>query len=582
MRLLKSLLPLLLTAATLPAATLTVASLAELQTAIDNANPGDEIVVKNQAYTAFSAINIARQGTAAQPILVRAETVGGVEIRGPNGFNITSPAAFIVIQGFMFTHSRNISLPVGTHHCRFTGNVFELQSESGAWISISGDDHQFDHNIVRNKNTPGQMLTVRGPGSSGMAQRTWIRRNLFQNFTNDQGGNGFETLQVGLSGRSLTDAYTLVEENLFIRTDGENEMISNKSSSNTYRFNTVRDTVGELTLRHGDDCTVYGNYFINSHGVRFFGKNHRIFSNHFHLCNPALQIGNGNSLIPPGELTGFDRPDNVEFTFNTLVENVINAVMGARTGGLGAVGLVFANNIIQGGGRAVDLRGPVTDARWEGNIVWNTTGAGAIPQGGYRAVDPLLIADSNGAFHLQPSSPAIDAAVGEYAYATADMDGQPRDSPRDVGADEFSSAPVTNRILTIADVGPHASDLSPNFSIAASPGSRYVLAGQQARYTVSVVSSPGFSGAVNLRITGLPDGATATFEPASVTISGTSTLTITTPPWMATAGDLTISATTEGGAVYTTPILLVVSGAASAANVPWPTMLRHTRSSSWN
>jgi Tol biopolymer transport system component len=41
------------------------------------------------------------------------------------------------------------------------------------------------------------------------------------------------------------------------------------------------------------------------------------------------------------------------------------------------------------------------------------------------------------------------------------MDGQPRTSPKDAGADEVSSAPVIARILTPAMVGPFASDLTP-------------------------------------------------------------------------------------------------------------------------
>src|SRR5262245_52252484 len=189
------------------------------------------------------------------------------------------------------------------------------------------------------------MQSIQGPGSSGMAQRTCIHHNFFQNFTSI-GGNGGETMRVGLSGRSLTDAHTLVEYNLFSRCDGENELISNKSGANIYRFNTLRDTVGELTLRHGNGCEVYGNFFINSHGLRFFGNDHKIFSNYFENCDPAIQIGNGDTEIPPGALTGHDRPDRVEVTFNTLINNPRSAVMPGRTDGLGAIDLVFANNII--------------------------------------------------------------------------------------------------------------------------------------------------------------------------------------------------------------------------------------------
>ena len=44
------------------------------------------------------------------------------------------------------------------------------------------------------------------------------------------------------------------------------------------------------------------------------------------------------------------------------------------------------------------------------------------------------------------------------------MDGQLRDASFDIGADEFSAAPITARILSVADVGPTAglSNRPPN------------------------------------------------------------------------------------------------------------------------
>jgi poly(beta-D-mannuronate) lyase len=49
-------------------------------------------------------------------------------------------------------------------------------------------------------------------------------------------------VRVGLVGRSLSDAHSLFEHNLFSDCNGENEIISNKSGANTYRFNTIRDS----------------------------------------------------------------------------------------------------------------------------------------------------------------------------------------------------------------------------------------------------------------------------------------------------------------------------------------------------
>lgn len=453
--------------------TFRVSSIPELQSRIDAAIPGDRIIVAKGIYQAAGTIKVSQKGTAARPIVISAETIGGVEISGAGGFVIESTAAYVVIKGFKFTHAiGTVQVRAGAHHCRLTRNVYELKGE-GRYLIVSGDDCEIDHNTFQNKSTAGPMFSIFGPGDSGMAQRTWVHHNLFQNFTNI-GRNGGETLQIGLSGRSLTDAHSLVEENLFVKCDGENETISNKSGANIYRYNTFRDSVGELTLRHGNNCEVYGNFFFNTHGLRFFGDDHKIYSNYFEACNPAIQIGNGDTVIPPGQLTGHDRPDRVRVSFNTLVNNKQNVVMPGRTNGLGAIDLVFANNIIQGeSGKILNLGGggPLANPRFEGNIVWGAASDGDLPQGGFRRINPQLVRASGGSssvFKLSPASPAINSAAGSYPEVTVDMDGRPRSGIKDVGADEFSSDARGGgsgggnrrhnliRPLTMADVGPQA------------------------------------------------------------------------------------------------------------------------------
>jgi hypothetical protein len=440
-----------------PTRTFRVSSLSELQSRINSAIAGDLIILNNGIYTSSATINISRQGTAQNPITISTDTIGGAEIRGSASFSVNSPAAWIVIRGFRLTHSiGTVQVRAGTSNIRVTRNVFQLTG-TGRYLLVSGDDCEIDHNTFQNKSTEGQMLSVHGPGSSGMAQRTWIHHNLFQNFTSI-GGNGGETLQIGLSGRSLTDAHTLVENNLFVNCNGENELISNKSSANIYRYNTIlNSTSGELTLRHGNDCVVHSNFFLNTAGLRFFGDDHQIYSNYFEDCDPGIQIGNGGTNIPPGELTGHDRPDRVRVSFNTLVNNNRSVIMSSRTNGLGAIDLVFSNNIIQtDSGVILDLNGPTPNATFNGNIVWGSAANGDMPTSGNRRVNPLLSQDSFSIFRLQSTSPAINTSVGSFPEVTIDLDGHTRSGTKDVGADEFSTAPVVRRPLTTANVGPGA------------------------------------------------------------------------------------------------------------------------------
>ena len=69
-------------ASSLNAATYQVGSIESLAARINIAVAGDTVVVSNGVYTTSAPIEIRRAGTAAKPIIIRAQTVGGVEITG--------------------------------------------------------------------------------------------------------------------------------------------------------------------------------------------------------------------------------------------------------------------------------------------------------------------------------------------------------------------------------------------------------------------------------------------------------------------------------------------------------------------
>ena len=76
----------------------------------------------------------------------------------------------------------------------------------------------------------------------------------------------------------------------------------------------------------------------------------------------------------------------------------------------------------------------------------------------------------------------------------------------------LTSTPAT-RTIAVAD-----------FSLSAAPISQAVLVGGSANFTVTLTPESGFVGNVAFSLTGLPSGATASFTPASVLTSGTTTL----------------------------------------------------------
>src|SRR3954468_14702119 len=133
---------LLAQAPALHAATYYVNSISALSSRISSAVAGDEIVVSNGVYGTSASLGISRVGTAANRILIRAETIGGVEITGTSGFSFNSGAAYVTVQGFKFTHASSISMGSSADHCCLTRNVIELSitgSNAVSYVNISGD-----------------------------------------------------------------------------------------------------------------------------------------------------------------------------------------------------------------------------------------------------------------------------------------------------------------------------------------------------------------------------------------------------------------------------------------------------------
>ena len=360
-----------------------VENVSALQARIDAARPGEAITVKDGTYTTTAPFRVRSQGAAGRPIRIVAQTVGGVTIAGADGFDIVAPAAYVEIDGFVFTHaSGKTQIRPGATHIRFTHNVFE-QTGEGAYLTVAGDDAEIDRNEFKNKRTLGNMIDVRGSGSQ-VAQRVHIHDNYFHDFTSPgPGTNGAETIRFGLSGLSMSKGLGVIERNLFVRCIGENEMLSIKSGSNIIRDNTLLDSPGaQLTLRHGNENIVRGNYLRGTDGIRVFGDRNRISENYLEGNTGAIQIGNGGAEVADGApLTSHDRPDDTQVTSNALVNNARNIFMTSRENGLGAARTTLAHNVIHGGGPAAVIDGPFPGATWRDNAIWDTTAGHMPPEG---------------------------------------------------------------------------------------------------------------------------------------------------------------------------------------------------------
>ena len=110
------------------------------------------------------------------------------------------------------------------------------------------------------------------------------------------------------------------------------------------------------------------------------------------------------------------------------------------------------------------------------------------------------------------------------------------------------SQPAT-RTVTVAD-----------FSLSATPASGSILAGASTTYTATVTAGPGFTGTVTFSVTGLPAGATASFNPTSVNTSGSTTLSVTTNG-STSAGSYPLTITgTSGPVTQSVNVTMVITG----------------------
>ncbi|MFF1510169.1 polysaccharide lyase 6 family protein [Streptomyces sp. NPDC058326] len=444
--------------------TVDVGTLDELQKAIDTARPGTRIVVADGDYTVPAGKPLTvrgKHGTRSEPITLVAASRGGVVLHGERSF-VLDDSSDLTVSGFSFRQRTTLEIPPTCSRIRLTRNDFQLADIEGLhWVMVRADDTVIDRNHFHGKTTLGIYLGIEGAGGEAMAQRVHIHRNHFSDHS-FAGSNGGEPIRLGVSPRALSSAHAVVEYNLFERADGDPEAISVKSSDNVIRHNTIRNSLGGIVLRHGNRTRVDSNYLIGGEeGVRIYGNDHVVVNNYIEgLSGRAMVIGSGTARDhlpgePAADRRGNDAADRVLIAHNTLLDNA-GALSGESHRPHEPRDVTIADNLLVGStGTLVEMAHTVRFV-WQGNILFGAAADGNIPAGGFTRADPRLVRGPDGVRRLSRTSRAIDAATLRRPPVTHDIDGDPRGSRRDVGADEYATTPPRHRPLTPADVGPHA------------------------------------------------------------------------------------------------------------------------------
>ncbi|MFC2129296.1 chondroitinase-B domain-containing protein [Bacteroidota bacterium] len=447
-----------------------VTNLAEFYS-LSDLNPGDVVILKNgvweNAFIEFEGI-----GTENNPITLKAETAGKVFLTGNSGLEIGGE--YLIVDGLVFTQGAKTSGQIiafrssssnHAYHCRLTNTKiidFNPPSKSTEykWVSLYGQYNRVDHCHFEGKTHAGAMLVVWQDDQPNYHQ---IDSNYFGPRP-DLGVNGGETIRIGTSDWSMYDSYTIVEGNLFDECDGEIEIISNKTCKNIYRNNTFRNSEGTLTLRHGNECEVYSNFFFgisnkNCGGIRIIGENHKVYNNYLQdirgsSFRAAISLTNG---VPDSPLNRYFQVINAQVVNNTIVNCEHPIVIGAGADSelsLPPKDCFIANNVVADYTASTDQMIEYNDdpenMTYGSNIMYGAD-LGIPSQSGILEEDPELILSD--LWRPTVSSNVIAYGVDTFSYVMSDIDGQSRISTNDVGCDQLLLEDVIYRPLTQEDVG---------------------------------------------------------------------------------------------------------------------------------
>ncbi|WP_017446147.1 polysaccharide lyase 6 family protein [Gayadomonas joobiniege] len=315
-----------------------VKNIEEFNQAVKQVQPGDTIVMANGVWRDVELV-LKAQGQQDKPIKLTAETAGKVIISGQS--NLSFSGQYIIVEGLVFKDGYTptgeviafrTSLDDLANHSRLSNVVIDNFSHperqlSDLWVAVYGKHNRIDHNTFINKRNRGVTFAVRMNSEASRKNYHVIEYNYFGP-RQVLGANGGETLRIGTSHFSREYANTLVQYNYFDRTNGEHEIISNKSSGNTFNGNVFYETQGTLTMRHGHYTKVENNYFLgnrkpNTGGIRIINEHQTVNNNYLygltgHRFRGALVIMNGVPNSPPNR---YDPVIESEMNNNVVIDS---------------------------------------------------------------------------------------------------------------------------------------------------------------------------------------------------------------------------------------------------------------------
>lgn len=315
-----------------------VSNLTELNEAIQNCEPGDNIVMANGVWKDVEIVFVGN-GTSEKPIVLKSQTPGKVTIEGES--NIKLGGEYLEVRDLNFkngyTSTRSVinfrvNDTLFANHSKFTNCVIEEftqpnRDDTDHWIELWGRHNELSNNYITGKSNFGPTIMVMLKGNEHIKNHHQIVNNHFGPRPRKGGPHG-ETLQIGDSGTSMMPSYTNVSNNFFERCNGEVEIISSKSNFNKFKNNVFFESEGSLVLRHGNFATLDGNVFIGNDnsefigGIRVINTGHWITNNYFYklkgsVFRAPLAIMNG---IPKSPQNRYNQVTDVVMAYNSFID----------------------------------------------------------------------------------------------------------------------------------------------------------------------------------------------------------------------------------------------------------------------
>lgn len=358
---------------------------------------GDTIVLANGVWNDVQLV-FKGNGASGKPINLLAETPGKVVIQGKSSLSLSGN--WLYVSGLVFkngyspkevvidfrTSSKDYAYNSVVSNCVIDKFNQPVKDSADHWVCLWGKKNKVEYCYLGGKSNLGTTLVVWPNDSNSTNNGHLIYRNYFGPRPR-LGANGGESIRIGTSQVCHLSSGTIVDGNYFEHCNGEVEVISNKSCDNIFVNNTFYECEGSLVLRHGNNATVAGNWFIGNGkpftgGVRVINEGHKIYNNFFYkLAGEDFRSGlTIMNAIPDSPPNGYAPVRNVIFANNTFYDCAFPWAFGVGFGERNRIvkpeSTLLLNNLVYcpNTKELVKYYDQTDGIRFDNNIMVNSTG----------------------------------------------------------------------------------------------------------------------------------------------------------------------------------------------------------------